>query len=130
MERTELMAGERANRLRAVRVSRHGLNGEIRRVHDDRMLWKGTALMRLAPIPIINSILSNAAELRLQSLQVVGVRMENRPPMKGVTGRLSSRIRTNGAISLRVVRLARQRPGGRQSQISRTVLQLNFNDAG
>jgi hypothetical protein len=32
-----------------------------------------------------------------------------------------------GAICLNVVRLARQRPVGRQSHISKTVLQLNSN---
>jgi hypothetical protein len=51
MERTELMLVEGANRLRAVRVSRHRLNGESRRVRDDGMLWKGTALMRFALSP-------------------------------------------------------------------------------
>jgi hypothetical protein len=43
--------------------------------------------------------------------------------------RLISRIRTKGAIRLRVVRLARQRPEGRQPQSSETDIQLNSNDA-
>jgi hypothetical protein len=55
--------------------------------------------------------------------------METRPPMKGVTGRLISRIRTKCATRLSVVRLARQRPEGRQPQISKKVLRLNSNDA-
>jgi hypothetical protein len=75
------MAGEGANRLRAGRLSRHRPDGESRRVPDDRMLWKGTALKRFTHFPTINSVLSNAAELRLQSHHVVGVPMENRHPM-------------------------------------------------
>jgi hypothetical protein len=58
---------------------------------DDRMFWMETALMRFEFFPTFNSVLSNAAELRLQSHQVVGFPMENRPPMTGVTRRLSSR---------------------------------------
>jgi hypothetical protein len=50
-------------------------------VPDDRMLWKGTGLMRLPPFTTINSVLSNAAELRRQSRHVVGVQMEKRSPM-------------------------------------------------
>jgi hypothetical protein len=79
MERTELMAGEGVNRLRAGRISPHRPDGENRRGIDDRMLGKRNALMRFAPFPTINSVLSNAAELRLQSHQVVGVPKENRP---------------------------------------------------
>jgi hypothetical protein len=45
------------------------------------MLWKGTALMWFAHITAINSVLSNAADLRLQSHHVVGFPMENRSPM-------------------------------------------------
>jgi hypothetical protein len=37
--------------------------------------------MRVAPFPTINSILTNAAELRLKSRHIVGVPMENRSPM-------------------------------------------------
>jgi hypothetical protein len=37
--------------------------------------------MRFAHFPTINSVLSNAAGLRLQSCQVVGLPMENLPPM-------------------------------------------------
>jgi hypothetical protein len=40
---------------------------------DERMLLKGTALLRFAPFPTIKSILSNAAELRLQSRHEVWV---------------------------------------------------------
>jgi hypothetical protein len=81
IERTELMVGEGASRLSVFRLSRHRPDGERRRVPDNRMLWKGSALMRFAPISTINSILSNAAELRLQSLHIGGVPMENRAPM-------------------------------------------------
>jgi hypothetical protein len=48
---------------------------------DYRMLWKGNTIMRFAHFTTINSVLSNAPELRLQSRHVVGVPMENRPPM-------------------------------------------------
>jgi hypothetical protein len=48
---------------------------------DDRMLLMGTALMQCAPFPKINSICSNAADLRRYSRNVVGVPMGNRPPM-------------------------------------------------
>jgi hypothetical protein len=44
------------------------------------MLWKRTARMRFAPFQTINSLLSNAAELRLQSHHVVGFPMKIRPP--------------------------------------------------
>jgi hypothetical protein len=37
--------------------------------------------MRIAPFPTINSDLSSASELRMQSHHVVGVPMENRHPM-------------------------------------------------
>jgi hypothetical protein len=50
-------------------------------VPDDRMLWKWTAVMRFAHFPTINSVLSNAAELRLQSRHVVGLPMEIRRVM-------------------------------------------------
>jgi hypothetical protein len=48
---------------------------------DDRMLWKGTVLMRFAPFPTLNSVCSNAAEHRRQSRHIVGVSMEKRCPM-------------------------------------------------
>jgi hypothetical protein len=88
------------------------------------MLWKATALMRFAHFPTIYSVLSNAVDLRRQSRHVFLVPMENPHPM---TWRVVSRTLTKCAISLRVVRLARQRPEGRQSQISKTVLQLKYN---
>jgi hypothetical protein len=61
MERTDLMVGKGANRLRAGRLPCHRPDGEIRHFLDDRMLWKGKALMRFAPFPTINSVSSNAA---------------------------------------------------------------------
>jgi hypothetical protein len=60
-----MMAGEGANRLLAGRLSHHRPDGENRRVPDYRMLWNWTALMRFAPFPTINSVLSNAGELRV-----------------------------------------------------------------
>jgi hypothetical protein len=75
------MVGEGANRLRAGRLSPHRPDGESRRVPDDRLLWKWTALMRFAHFPNINSILTNAAELSRYSRNVVGVPMENRSTM-------------------------------------------------
>jgi hypothetical protein len=75
------MLWEGANRLRAGRYSRHRPDGESRRVPDDRMLWKGTAQMRCAHFPTINSVLSIATEPRRQSRHIVGVPMEKRPPM-------------------------------------------------
>jgi hypothetical protein len=60
------MAGEGANRLRAGRYSRNRPDGETRRVSDDRMLWKGTTLIRCAHFPTIYSVLSNSNEPRLQ----------------------------------------------------------------
>jgi hypothetical protein len=80
-ERTELILGEGAKRLRAVRVSRHGPKSENRQLPDNRMLWKWNALMPIAPYPIKNSVLSNAGDLRRQSRNVVGFSMENRTTM-------------------------------------------------
>jgi hypothetical protein len=48
MERSDLTAGEGEIRLRAGRLSRHRPDGESRRVPDNLMLWKRTALMRFA----------------------------------------------------------------------------------
>jgi hypothetical protein len=78
MERNELMEDEGVNRLRAERFSPHRPDCESRRLPDDRMLWKWTALMRFEPFPTLSSVSSNAAELRLQSHHVVGSPMENR----------------------------------------------------
>jgi hypothetical protein len=50
-------------------------------VPDDRNLCKWTALMRFAKFPTINSVMSNAGELRQQSCHVVGFSMEKRRPM-------------------------------------------------
>jgi hypothetical protein len=59
MERNDLMVWEKANRFRVGRLSRHRPEGESRRVPDDRMLWKCTALVQFALFPTINSVLSN-----------------------------------------------------------------------
>jgi hypothetical protein len=69
------MVGEGASRLSVGRLSRHRPDGERRRVPDERMLWKWTAMISFALFPIINSFLSNAAELREQSRHVFGVPM-------------------------------------------------------
>jgi hypothetical protein len=81
MEKTELILGEGFNRLRSGRLSSHRPDGERRRMPEERMLWKRNALNRFAHFPNINSFHSNAAELRLQSRHVVGVRIDNRLSM-------------------------------------------------
>jgi hypothetical protein len=48
------MVGEGVNRLRAGRLSPLRRDGESRRVTDERMLRKGTALMRVEPFPTMN----------------------------------------------------------------------------
>jgi hypothetical protein len=67
------MVGEGAHRIREGRILRHRPDGEYWRVPDFRMLWKGFAMISFAHFPTINSVLSNAVEIRLQSLHVVGV---------------------------------------------------------
>jgi hypothetical protein len=79
MEQTELMVLEGLFRLRAGRLSRQRPEGESRLLPNDRMLWKRTSLIRFAHFPTINSVFSNAAELRRESRNVVGVPKENRP---------------------------------------------------
>jgi hypothetical protein len=69
MERTELMVVHGANCVWAGRISRDRRDCQSLRLPDVRMLCKWKALMRFAPFSTINSILSNGAELRLQSLQ-------------------------------------------------------------
>jgi hypothetical protein len=134
MDRTELMVGEEANRiragLRAVRVSRNCPNGESLRVPDDRMLWKGKALMRFAPFPTINSVLTNAAEVRLQSCHVFGVQMEKRSPM---TERDVSSEHPNlneGCEHPQVCTPRTPRARGSAVAETKTNINLNCNDAG
>jgi hypothetical protein len=57
-----------------------------RQVPDERMLWKWTDLMRFAHFPTINTVLSNAPELRIQSRHVIRFRMEKRPTMTRCDG--------------------------------------------
>jgi hypothetical protein len=45
------------------------------------MLWTGNSLLRFAPFPTMNSVLSNAADLTRPSRHVVGVPMKKRSPM-------------------------------------------------
>jgi hypothetical protein len=61
MARTDLMVGEGANRFMVGRLSRHRPDGESRRIANDRMLWKGTALVQFALFPTIISVMTNAA---------------------------------------------------------------------
>jgi hypothetical protein len=51
MERTQLKLEEGANRIRAGRYSRHRPAGENQRLPDDRMVWKGNALLSFANFP-------------------------------------------------------------------------------
>jgi hypothetical protein len=81
MTQTEQMVGEGVKQLRTGHLSRHRPDGESRRMPDDRMLYKWIALKRFAQFPTLDSVHSNAADLRLQSRHVVGVPMENGPPM-------------------------------------------------
>jgi hypothetical protein len=80
------------------------------------MLWMWNALMRFAQFPTINSVLSNPGDLRRNPRHVVGFSMENRPPMTRREGRLNSRIQTNGANILSVVRPARHMNDGLKSR--------------
>jgi hypothetical protein len=83
MERTELMLGEGVNRLWSGRLSPHRPDGDSCRMTDDRGLWKGNAQMRFATFPTINSVISNASDLRQQSHDLVVLPKENRSPMTG-----------------------------------------------
>jgi hypothetical protein len=78
--------------------------------------------MRFAYFPNINSVLSNAADLRLYSLNEFGVPMGNRPRM---TRRdVASELPTQGGKP--------RTPPARGPAVpeSKVDLQLNFNDAG
>jgi hypothetical protein len=121
MERTEMIVGDGANCLRVGCLSLHRLLGERRRLPDVRLLWQGTSLLRIAPFPTINPILSNAAELRQQSRHVVGVPMEKPSPMteRDVASEHPNLI--EGCEPLRVLRLARQRPEDQQSLSQRRI---------
>jgi hypothetical protein len=65
MERTELIVLVGVILHRAGRLSRHRPEGESRGLSNERMLWKENTLMRFAQFRTINSVLCNAAELRL-----------------------------------------------------------------
>jgi hypothetical protein len=92
------------------------------------MLWNWTALMRFASFPTINSVLSNAGELRWQSRHVVGFSMEKRISMtrRDVASELpysnewckQTQCGTPGTPPAR----------GPQSRRSNTDVQLNSND--
>jgi hypothetical protein len=130
MERNDLMAGVGANRLRAGCHSRHRLDGESRRFPDDRMLWKGTALMRFALFTTINSVLSNAAELRLKTHHVVVVPMENRHIMTRRDG-ASEHPNLNEWCDYPQGGTPRTPPArGPAVAESKTDLHLNCNDVG
>jgi hypothetical protein len=119
---------EGANRLRAVRVSRHRPKGESRRLPDNRMLWICTALMRFAHFPTINSVLSNTGELRRQSRHVVVFPMENRLSMTRPDGD-SELPHSNEGCKETQCSTPRTPPArGRQSLSSNKEVQLNYND--
>jgi hypothetical protein len=129
MERTELIVWEGAIRLRAGRYSRHRPDGESRRLPDDRLLWKGTALMRCAHFLTINTFISNGAEFRGQSRHVFGVPMENRNMMtrRDVASELpqpNERCDSPQGATLRT-------PPARLTAVTvfKTDLHLNSNDA-
>jgi hypothetical protein len=86
-------------------------------------------MMRFEHFRTINSVLSNAADLRLHSHHIFGVLMENRPPMTRRDGASEHPNRTKGANRPMVIRLSRHMTEGRQSRISKTNFQLNSNDA-
>jgi hypothetical protein len=99
-------------------------------VPDERMLWNWTALMPFAHFPTINSVLSNAVELRRNSRHVFGIPMENQPQM----------TRRDVASEHPILnKLCEHPPGctprtapaiGPKSRSSKSDLQLNCNDAG
>jgi hypothetical protein len=124
------MVGEGEYRLRAESLSHHRPDCESRRLPDDRMLWKWTSLMRFAHISTINSVLSNAAELRLQLHHVVGVPMENRPLMTRRDGE-SANLNLNEWCEHTQGGTPRTPPArGPAAAESETNLKLNCNDAG
>jgi hypothetical protein len=99
-------------------------------VIDDGRLWKCNALMRLAPIPTINSVLSNAAVLRLQSCHVVGVPMEKRSPMTERDVAPEHPYLNDGCEPTQCGTLRTPRARGPAVEESKTNLNLNCNDAG
>jgi hypothetical protein len=129
MERTDLMAGEGANRLRTGRLSGNPPEGELRREPNDRMLWKGTALMRFVHFPSINSVLSNADELRLQSNNVVANPMENGPKMMGRDGASELPHSNEGCDHTQGGTPRTPTARGPAVAVSWTVLHLNSNDS-
>jgi hypothetical protein len=86
--------------------------------------------MRFAPFPKINSDLSNAADLRRQSRDVVGVPMEKRSPM---TEREVAAEHPNLDEWCEPPQVGTPRTpldGGPAVAESKTDLYLNCNDAG
>jgi hypothetical protein len=98
-------------------------------VPDDLILWMGTALMRFAPFPTINSVLSNAAEIRLQSRQVFGAPMENRTAMTTLEG-ASELLQSNEGCDPPQGGTLRT-PPARGPEVAKfnADIHLNFNDA-
>jgi hypothetical protein len=129
MERSELKVGEVLNRLRPGTYSRNMPDGEKRRVPNDRMLWRGTALMRFAPFPTINSVLSNAAEHRLQSRHVFGAPMENRTAMTTREGASELPQSNEGCDPPQGGTLRTPPARGPAVAKFRADIHLNFNDA-
>jgi hypothetical protein len=130
MKRTELMVWEGVNGLRAGRISPHRPEAESCRVIEDRWLCMGNALMRFAPIPTINSVLSNAADLRLQSCYVVGVPMEKRSPITEPVVASEHPNLNEGCEPNQGSTLGTPPARGPAVVESKTNLNLNSNDAG
>jgi hypothetical protein len=76
LERTDLMVGKFANRIRAVPFHRIRLSCNPR--HSPSGWWRERrpALSQVAPSPNINSVRSIAGELRRLSLRVVAFQLE------------------------------------------------------
>jgi hypothetical protein len=64
LEKTELMVGNCANRIRVVPFHSVRLSGTHRLSFSGRWRERSPALIQFPPSPTINSVLSNAGELR------------------------------------------------------------------
>jgi hypothetical protein len=78
LERSELMVGKGANRIRALRFHSILLLGNRKRSPCGRWPERRPALIQLAHSPIINYVRSIADELTRPSRLVVGVQLEIR----------------------------------------------------
>jgi hypothetical protein len=78
LDRTELMVGNGANRIRAVHFHSIRSSGTRRLSPSGRCHERRPGLSQFVPSPAINSVLSFACELRRPSRRVVGVQLEFR----------------------------------------------------